>query len=266
MLLMLPSKYNLDTLSLMGIILAVGFLVDDAIVVLENTVRHLEEGKKPIPAALQSMKEISFTVISTSAALIIVFMPLVFMSGAVGRNLSEFAMTVIYAIIVSTILALTLSPMMCAHILQHEKAPNAVQRWITGSIAKLIRGYGVALHWQLRHKWIAMLTLIVCIFGAVGLYFVLPGAFLPPGDSSFIMGAMIMPQGASSEQIQAFQTKAAAIVRQALRVVGPPGPCRCSRSGPLPSPVERARWCCCVPDRSHPGATRRPICSGAGQH
>ncbi|MCX7009417.1 MAG: efflux RND transporter permease subunit [Kiritimatiellaeota bacterium] len=214
MVLMLPSHFNLDTLSLMGIILAVGFLVDDAIVVLENTVRHLEEGKKPIPAALQSMKEISFTVISTSAALIIVFMPLVFMSGAVGRNLSEFAMTVIYAIIVSTILALTLSPMMCAHILHHEKAPNAVQRWITNSIQRLIRGYGVALHWQLRHKWLSLVMWAACIFGAIGLYFVLPGAFLPPGDSSFIMGAMIMPQGASSEQIQAFQTKAAAIVRQ----------------------------------------------------
>ncbi len=214
LLLMLPSHFNLDTLSLMGIILAVGFLVDDAIVVLENTVRHLEEGKKPIPAALQSMKEISFTVISTSAALIIVFMPLVFMSGAVGRNLSEFAMTVIYAIIVSTILALTLSPMMCAHILHHEKAPNRVQRWITGGIARLVRGYGVALHWQLRHKWMAVLVWVICILGTGILYFVLPAAFLPPGDSSFIMGAMIMPQGASTEQIQAFQAKAAAIMRQ----------------------------------------------------
>ncbi|MEI8123344.1 MAG: efflux RND transporter permease subunit, partial [bacterium] len=84
-LMMLPSEFSLDTLSLMGIILAVGFLVDDAIVVLENTVRHLEEGMKPIPAALKSMKEISFTVLSTSAALIIVFLPLVFMTGAVGR-------------------------------------------------------------------------------------------------------------------------------------------------------------------------------------
>ncbi len=219
LVIMLPSKFNLDTLSLMGIILAVGFLVDDAIVVLENTVRHLEEGKKPIPAALQSMKEISFTVISTSAALIIVFMPLVFMSGAVGRNLSEFAMTVIYAVIVSTFLALTLSPMMCAQILRHEKAPNRVQRWITNSIAAMVRSYSKALHWQLHHKWMAVLLWIVCILGTGVLYFVLPKTFLPPGDSSFIMGAMIMPQGASTEQMRNFQSKVAAIVRQDPNVV-----------------------------------------------
>jgi HAE1 family hydrophobic/amphiphilic exporter-1 len=222
MLLMLPSRFNIDILSLMGIVLAVGFLVDDAIVVLENTVRHLEEGKKPIPAALQSMKEISFTVISTSAALIIVFMPLVFMSGAVGRNLNEFAMTVIYAIIVSTVLALTLSPMMCAHILKHEKEPNAVQRWITNSIGRLIRAYGSALHWQLRHKWLALVTWVVCILGTGVLYFFLPASFLPPGDSSFIFGAMIMPQGASTEQMQTYQAKVVALLKQepAVKQIG----------------------------------------------
>jgi HAE1 family hydrophobic/amphiphilic exporter-1 len=213
-LLMLPSNFSLDILSLMGIILAVGFLVDDAIVVLENTVRHLEEGKKPIPAVLQSMKEISFTVISTSAALIIVFMPLVFMSGAVGRNLREFALTVIFAIIVSTILALTLSPMMCARILRHEKAPNALQRAITNFIQGMIRQYGIALHFQLRHKWLALVSWIVCIAGTVILYLALPGDFLPPGDSSFIVGAMIMPQGSSTEQMQAYQTKVMSVLRK----------------------------------------------------
>ncbi|MCX6997532.1 MAG: efflux RND transporter permease subunit [Kiritimatiellaeota bacterium] len=214
LLLMLPSKFNIDMLSLMGIVLAVGFLVDDAIVVLENTVRHLEEGLKPIPAALLSMREISFTVISTSAALIIVFLPLVFMSGAVGRNLNEFAMTVIYAIIVSTILALTLTPMMCAHILKHEQAPNRVQRWITANIGRLIRGYSVALHWQLRHKWLAVVMWLACILGTGVLYFVLPSSFLPPGDSSFMFGAMIMPQGASTEQMQAYQAKVVAQLKQ----------------------------------------------------
>ena len=206
-LLMLPSGFNLDTLSLMGIVLAVGFLVDDAIVVLENTVRHLEAGMKPIPAALLSMKEISFTVISTSAALIIVFTPLVFMSGAVGRNLREFALTVIFAIVVSTILALTLSPMMCARMLHHSKGPNRLQRWITGFVAALVRGYGRALHFQLRHKWLAVVAWLICIVGSIGLYFVLPGDFVPPGDSSFMMGPIFMPQGASTEQMLAYQNK-----------------------------------------------------------
>jgi len=213
-LMMLPSEFSLDTLSLMGIILAVGFLVDDAIVVLENTVRHLEEGMKPIPAALKSMKEISFTVLSTSAALIIVFLPLVFMTGAVGRNLREFSLTVIFAIIVSTILALTLSPMMCARILHHEKEPNRVQRWITGFIAGMVRLYGRALHFQLRHKWLALVSWAFCIIGAIVLYFLLPKAFLPPGDSSFIFGAMLMPQGASTEQMQAYQAKVTSIVKK----------------------------------------------------
>ena len=212
--LMLPAGFNLDTLSLMGIVLAVGFLVDDAIVVLENTVRHLEEGMKPIPAALKSMKEISFTVISTSVALIIVFLPLVFMTGAVGRNLNEFAVTVIFAIIVSTILALTLSPMMCARILHHEKAPNRIQRAITSFIAGMVRQYGKALHFQLRHKWIALAAWASCILGSVVLYFLLPKAFLPPGDSSFIFGAMLMPQGASTEQMQTYQAKVTAIIKQ----------------------------------------------------
>jgi HAE1 family hydrophobic/amphiphilic exporter-1 len=208
------TGFSLDTLSLMGIVLAVTFLVDDAIVVLENTVRHLDEGMKPIPAAIRSMQEITFTLLSTSVALVIVFAPLVFMSGAVGRNLSEFALTVIYAIVVSTLLALTLSPMMCARIIKHHRAPNAVQRLINKIIGGLIRSYGQALHWQLRHKWLSLLTLILCTLGTVALFFVIPKAFLPPGDSSFIMGAMIMPQGASTEQIRAFQAKAAAIVRQ----------------------------------------------------
>lgn len=212
-LVMLYFKFNIDNLSLMGIVLAVTFLVDDAIVVLENTVRHLEEGMKPIPAAVRSMKEITFTLISTSVALIIVFAPLVFMSGAVGRNLSEFALTVIFAIVISTIIALTLSPMMCARVIKHHEEPNLVQRAITATIGKMIEIYGKALKWQLRHKWIAVVSWIICILGSLVLYFLLPKAFLPPGDSSFIMGAMIMPQGSSTEQIRKYQSKVAALLR-----------------------------------------------------
>ncbi len=213
-LLMLFSGFNIDILSLMGIVLAATFLVDDAIVVLENTVRHLEEGLKPIPAAVLSMKEITFTLISTSVALIIVFLPLVFMSGAVGRNLSEFAMTVIYAIIVSTFLGLTLSPMMCAHIIKHHKEPNKLQKRISSTINKMIASYGKALKWQLHHKWTTVVMWITCIIGTLIFYFILPSSFLPPGDSSFIMGGMLMPQGSSTEQIRNYQTKVSAIIRQ----------------------------------------------------
>jgi len=174
LVLMLISKFSIDTLSLMGIVLAVGFLVDDAIVVLENTVRHMEAGMKPIPAAIQSMQEITFTVISTSVALIIVFTPLVFMSGAVGRNLREFALTVIYAVIVSTVVALTLSPMMCARIIKHHKTPNRAQRLIADTIAGLVRQYGKALTWTLRHKYVSLIAWAVCIAGTIGLFLILP--------------------------------------------------------------------------------------------
>jgi HAE1 family hydrophobic/amphiphilic exporter-1 len=205
LILMLASDFSLDTLSLMGIVLAVGFLVDDAIVVLENTVRHMEAGVKPIPAAVQSMKEITFTVISTSVALIIVFAPLVFMSGALGRNLREFALTVIYAVVVSTIVALTLSPMMCARIIKQGRAPNRIQQIISATIAGLVNQYGKALKWTLQHKFVSLLAWIVCIAGTVWLFLVLPQDFLPKGDSSFIHGAMLMPQGASTAQMRAYQ-------------------------------------------------------------
>lgn len=214
LILMLISKFSINTLSLMGIVLAVGFLVDDAIVVLENTVRHMEAGMKPIPAAIQSMKEITFTVISTSVALIIVFTPLVFMSGAVGRNLREFALTVIYAVIVSTVVALTLSPMMCARIIKHGRAPNRAQRLITDTIAGLGRQYGKALTWTLHHKYVSLIAWAVCIAGTIGLFLILPQSFLPKGDSSFIHGAMLMPQGASTAQMQSFQKQAMAIISE----------------------------------------------------
>ena len=219
MVFMLQMRFSLDTLSLMGIVLAVTFLVDDAIVVLENTVRHLEEGKKPIPAAVQSMKEITFTIMSTSAALIIVFTPLVFMSGAVGRNLSEFALTVIIAVVVSTVVALTLSPMMCARIIKHHKEPNRAQRGITTTIRAMIHGYGRMLAWQLHHKWMAVLMWFACIAGSIALFVVLPTTFLPKGDSSFIRGAMILPLGSSTEAMQAYQTKAMEVVKNDPDVV-----------------------------------------------
>ena len=214
LLLMLASGYSLDTLSLMGIVLAVGFLVDDAIVVLENTVRHLDEGAKPIPAALRSMKEITFTVISTSVALVIVFTPLVFMSGAVGRNLREFALTVIYAVIVSTFVALSLSPMMCARILKHETQQTRVQARITTVVGAMVRLYGRALTWQLRHKWAALAMWLFCIGGSATAFLLVPKAFLPKGDSSFIRGAMLMPLGASTDQMRAYQAQVMEIIRQ----------------------------------------------------
>jgi len=118
---MFIAGFSLDNLSLMGLTLSVGFLVDDAIVVLENTVRHIQKGEKPLRAAINSMNEITGTVISTSISLITVFVPLVFMSGVVGRNFQEFALTVVFAIICSTFMALTITPMMCGRMIKRSR-------------------------------------------------------------------------------------------------------------------------------------------------
>ncbi|HBA83689.1 MAG TPA: acriflavine resistance protein B [Verrucomicrobia bacterium] len=215
-IIMLASNFSLDILSLMALVLSVGFLVDDAIVVLENTVRHIEAGLPPIQAAKKSMGEISTTVISTSVALVIVFVPLVFMGGVVGRNFKEFALTVIYAIVASTLLALTLTPMMCSRILKAEggKHKTRIQEVIDRVIGGLIESYGRMLHWTLRHKIISLLIWAACIAGTLGLFMILPKSFLPPGDSGLVMGMMVMPQGVTTEQMAAYERQVSAVLLQ----------------------------------------------------
>jgi len=145
-LVMMFAGFSLDNLSLMALTLSIGFLVDDSIVVLENTVRHIQAGKKPMAAAIRSMEEITGTVISTSIALIVVFIPLVFMAGVVGRNFKEFALTVIFAITVSTIMALTLSPMMCARVLKGGKATKTrIEKFSDAFIKSIVDKYAVGL-------------------------------------------------------------------------------------------------------------------------
>jgi HAE1 family hydrophobic/amphiphilic exporter-1 len=203
---MLAAGYSLDNLSLMGITLSVGFLVDDAIVVLENTVRHVESGVKPFRAAINSMKEITGTVISTSCALITVFIPLVFMGGVVGRNFNEFAMTVVLAIICSTIVALTLTPMMCARMLKPVKSVKTKVEVFTDKFVGGMRDkYGILLNWVLKRRIVSVIGWVVCVLGTLWLFTILPKTFLPTGDSGVIMGQMQAPMGTSTEIIRQFQ-------------------------------------------------------------
>jgi hydrophobic/amphiphilic exporter-1 (mainly G- bacteria), HAE1 family len=220
--------YSLDNLSLMAMVLSVGFLVDDAIVVLENTIRHVEGGRKPVPATIASMGELTFTVISTSVALIIVFVPLVFMAGVVGRNFNEFAMTVIIAIVCSTVLAMTLTPMMCSRILKPTGGKeNAVQKAVSKVIGAATSRYGVALRFVLRHKWIAAAIWVACIGGTVAIFGVLPKDFIPPGDTGCAHGVMVAPMGTTSEQMAALQARVEAIamanphIKSVLTVANP---------------------------------------------
>ncbi len=215
---MLAAGFSLDNLSLMGLTLSVGFLVDDAIVVLENTVRHIEEGFKPVKAAIKSMSEITGTVISTSVSLIIVFVPLVFMSGIVGRFFRELALTVIGAIVVSTIFALILTPMMCSRMLKPKEKEKAhetkMQVFMTNFLKRVIKKYGVALKWVLHHKIVAIWIWIVCIAGTIWLMGLLPKTFIPIGDSGAIVGLMQVPLGTSSKGMSKFQDAANRVISE----------------------------------------------------
>jgi HAE1 family hydrophobic/amphiphilic exporter-1 len=209
--------YSLDNLSLMALTLAIGFLVDDAIVFLENTVRLMERGEPPLQATLNSAKEISFTILSMTISLAAVFFPLVFMSGLVGRIFREFAITIVVAIIASGLVSLTLTPLMCARLLK-ERGHGAKQNWmerVVGRIEKRVLGvYGASLWWFLRHRWISAVTWVVCLAGTVLLFVVVPKAFLPIGDSSFIWGVMIGREGSSPEQMRALQDRSDEVMRQ----------------------------------------------------
>src|SRR5215218_3812443 len=200
--------YSLDNLSLMALTLAIGFLVDDAIVFLENTVRRMERGEHPFQAAINSAKEISFTIMSMTISLAAVFIPLVFMTGLVGRIFREFAITIVIAILASGLVSLTLTPLMCARLLK-ERGEGSRKTWmerVIGGIEKRILAfYGASLWWFLRHRWISPVIWVICLAGTIWLFLLVPKTFLPPGDSSVIFGAFIAAEGSSPKQMREYQ-------------------------------------------------------------
>jgi len=209
--------YSLDNLSLMALTLAIGFLVDDAIVFLENTVRRMEHGEQALPAAINSAKEISFTILSMTISLAAVFLPLVFMSGLVGRIFREFAITIVVAILASGLVSLTLTPLMAAKLLK-DRGEGSKRTWmervIGGAEKRVLSVYGASLWWFLRRRWVSALIWVVCLAGTVGLFMIVPKSFLPVGDSSFIWGVMIGREGSSPEQMHALQDRADDVMRQ----------------------------------------------------
>jgi HAE1 family hydrophobic/amphiphilic exporter-1 len=202
--------YSLDNLSLMALTLAIGFLVDDAIVFLENTVRRLERGEPPFEAAINSAKEISFTILSMTISLAAVFLPLVFMTGLVGRIFREFAITICVAILASGLVSLTLTPLMCARMLS-PRGEGSKKTWaerVIGGIEKrVLYLYGGSLWWFLRHRWISAVIWVVCLVGTVYLFMLVPKTFLPPGDSGVIFGAFIAREGSSPKQMREYQNR-----------------------------------------------------------
>jgi HAE1 family hydrophobic/amphiphilic exporter-1 len=214
--------YSLDNLSLMALTLAIGFLVDDAIVFLENTVRRMERGEKPFEAAISSAKEISFTIMSMTISLAAVFIPLVFMSGRVGRIFREFAITIVIAILASGLVSLTLTPLMCARLLSQRGEGSSktwMERVIGGIEKRILAFYGGSLWWFLRHRWISPVIWIICLAGTIWLFVLIPKTFLPPGDSGVIFGAFIAKEGSSPKQMREYQDRVDEMLRSDPNVV-----------------------------------------------
>jgi HAE1 family hydrophobic/amphiphilic exporter-1 len=214
--------YSLDNLSLMALTLAIGFLVDDAIVFLENTVRRIERGESPFEAAISSAREISFTIVSMTISLAAVFIPLVFMTGLVGRIFREFAITIVIAILASGLVSLTLTPLMCARLLK-ERGHGLKKTWVErviGGIEKRVLGlYGGSLWWFLRHRWISPVIWAICLAGTIWLFMLVPKSFLPPGDSGVIFGAFIAKEGSSPKQMHEYQNRVDQMLQQDPNVI-----------------------------------------------
>jgi HAE1 family hydrophobic/amphiphilic exporter-1 len=223
---MLLLGYSLDNLSLMALTLAVGLLVDDAVVVLENTVRHLEDGKPPTLAALLGAKEISFTVLSMTLSLGAIFIPIVFMPGLIGRMFHEMAITIVVAIVFSGLVAIVVSPMVCARLLRKSEGENRYQRWFNKYFNAFKGHYQRSLRWMIQHKGLALLIWVLSLAGTIWLFFIIPKGFLPVGDSGMIRGVYLAAEGTSPAQMQAYQKrlmeigKAEAGVDQVVTVTG----------------------------------------------
>ncbi len=216
--------FSLDNLSLMALVLSVGFVVDDAIVVLENVVRHLEMGKKPFQAAVDGAKQIVFTVVSMTSSLAIVFVPIMFMAGIYGRVLNEFAVTITVTIIVSGLVALMVSPMLSSRLLR----PQSRLAESDPIFGVMLKYYRQSLNFVVRHRGITMLASAVMLIGTIYLFVVIPKGFVPPVDMNYLIGFCISGQGISPEAMQEKlkelqpRVRANPNVRSVLNVAGYP--------------------------------------------
>ena len=207
--------YSIDNLSLMALTISTGFVVDDAIVVIENIMRHIEAGMKPYEAALLGAREIGFTVVSISISLVAVFIPILLMGGLVGRLFREFAVTISAAILVSMVVSLTTTPMMCAKLLkpvQHENR-SRLYLWSERFFETINNAYRVALHWVLDHRGVGLALTILILGLNVFLYIVVPKGFFPQQDTGRMFGSIIAQQDISFDALNKKVQECAAIVK-----------------------------------------------------
>ena len=208
--------FSLNNLTLMALTLAIGFLVDDAIVFLENVVRRSEHGESILRAAYNSAGEISFTILSMTLSLAAVFIPLVFLPGLLGRIFREFSVTIIVAILASGLISLTLTPLMCARMLREHQPGHKrtrMERWTGDFIKRVTNAYGRWLDHFLDRAWLTVPILIACIVGLWFFFTHLPFTLLPAGDSGFARGVFIAQEGSSPQQMRAFQMQINELLR-----------------------------------------------------
>src|SRR5208282_52104 len=234
-------NYTLDNMSLMAITLAVGFVVDDAIVMLENIVRHMEMGKGVLEASLEGSREIGFTIMSMTFSLAAVFIPVLFMSGILGRLLHAFAITIGAAILVSGVVSLTLTPMLCSRFLRPPKSERhghlyaVTERFFDG----LLDRYQRSLAWVMRHRRATMVLSGVMLFATAWMFYAIPKGFVPSEDRGDLIMFTLAQQGISFQSMQEHQLALAKMVSKEPAIahyfasIGPGGPGGSSNSGIL---------------------------------
>lgn len=212
--LMYAFGYSLNNLSLMALVIAVGFVVDDAIVVIENISRHIEEGMKPYAAALRGAGEIGFTIVSISVSLVAAFIPLLLMGGIIGRLFREFAMTVAITIAVSAVVSLTLAPMLSARLLRDEthRRHGALYRGVETAFNGMLNAYGRGLNVVLRHQFLTLLAFFATVAASVWLFVTIPKGFFPQQDTGLITGASEAAQDVSFDEMARRQQALDAVV------------------------------------------------------
>lgn len=200
-------NYSIDILSLLAITLSIGFLIDDAIVVLENTYRHIEMGEDPKTAALKGAKEISITILSITLALVAVFIPMIFMPGLLGRIFREFSITIVIAVLFSGFLALSLTPLLCAKMISQKKQKISIVEAFSNRFNNfLIDKYKIGLNWSLDHGKTMLLVGLGCIFVSLGAFKILPKGFFPQDDLGILMGFSTFRADSSPQKSVAIQT------------------------------------------------------------
>ncbi|MGO4671073.1 efflux RND transporter permease subunit [Bosea sp. 2RAB26] len=207
--------YTIDNVSLMALTIAVGFIIDDAVVMVENIVRHVEAGERPIEAALKGSQEVGFTIVSMTLSLVSVFIPLLLMSGLIGRLFREFAVTLSVAILVSGLVSLTLTPMMCGQLLQpvdHGRKQGWLAAALEDAFEFSLRGYGASLRFALRHRLVIMALFATTLVGTAYLYVIIPKGFFPQQDNGTIQGSTEAAQDISYMAMVEHQHRVAKVV------------------------------------------------------